>query len=330
MNHLATRFLQYPFEGGLGMLEPDPKSEKDLKLELLGADSYSPKEQRKVIPTYSVKDQTGRNTCTFESVIVQKEVDEGVPLSTRSIVVYAASQGFITGNGFSSLKNSQKCIQDYGALEQHVVPDYHGSFSVYLSQPVTSAPFREEAKKHRSDTYWRAESIAEIYKMIDSGKVVQAALRWYSGYNQGGGFNYPYILPYRGGYKVGNHAVAIIGYDRSLRGRDVFIFQNSFGSNWGENGCFYMNVEDFAGELDIFGSFVQQDIPRSIGEFIRDYTGKPVMSLSSPKVYVIENGEKRWFETEQAMLSRGYNIRETKVVEQETLNLIPEGEVIHS
>lgn len=330
MHYIATKILSSPFEGGLGMLEPDPKDARDLRTDLFGVDSYSPQHERKIIQTLSFKDQTGRNTCTYETAVLLKEQDEKEILSVRSVVIYAFQQGFITSNGFSSLKNSQKAIQKYGATPQFLIPDYHGAWRNYLNAPALTPTNIEIANLRRSETYWRADTISEIYRKLDEGKLVQVALRWYSGYNQGGGFRSPFILRFKSGYKVGNHATAIIGYDQNYKGRNVFIFQNSFGGKWGDGGKFYMDVEYFADELDLFGGFIQEDITRTVGEFIRDYTGKPVKGPSNPATYLIQNGQARWFPNEQIFLQKGFHFQEIEVVDETLLNQIPQGEPIYS
>ena len=45
------------------------------------------------------------------------------------------------------------------------------------------------------------------------------------------------------GKEDGNHAMVIIGYDDNKDG-GAFLIQNSWGSEWGDNGCFWMRYSD--------------------------------------------------------------------------------------
>lgn len=327
MKHLLTSLRNMPFEHGLGVLEPDPPDSRDLHIGLFGWNKYEPKHEMRLLATHSIKDQTGRNTCTFESVTVQKEIDEGHPLSVRSVVAFAYVQRYISGNGFSSLRNSQKAIQKFGALDaSELQENTNMRWSTYVNVDTTSDRIRKLAGNNRSETYWSTSDINEIYKLLDEGRIIQCAMRWYSSYNIKGGLSAPYILTHKKGYKVGAHAVVIVGYNQNYHGRKVLIFQNSYGKNWADHGRFYMNVDDFAEELGIYGAYLQKDIPLSIGEFLRDYTNKAVKSNDGPEIYLIRDGKKQWFKNMQAMQKNGFYY--WSEVDHNILNQIPAGEII--
>jgi hypothetical protein len=50
---------------------------------------------------------------------------------------------------------------------------------------------------------------------------------------------------YCGGIKNGAHAMVIIGYDDYKSG-GAFLVQNSWGTDWGENGCFWIRYSDIS------------------------------------------------------------------------------------
>jgi hypothetical protein len=56
--------------------------------------------------------------------------------------------------------------------------------------------------------------------------------------------------------------------------------------------------------------------------------GSLVHSLQDPKVYLIQNGQKRWVATEAAFLAQGFRWSDVNTVEQHQLDEQPEGEAI--
>lgn len=54
-------------------------------------------------------------------------------------------------------------------------------------------------------------------------------------------------------FSGGGHAMSIVGYDNS---RQCFIIRNSWGSNWGEQGHFYLDYQYILNQDKIFGKFL--------------------------------------------------------------------------
>ncbi len=312
---------------GLGILRPDEYDSRDLLVGIFGWGKYEPKHTDILLETVSIKNQFQRNTCTFESVVAQKEPDEGVELSVMSVVRYAYSQGYIQGNGFSSLKLSQQCILDFGAQEALQMPDVNLPWSEYCKGYGMLT--KEEASKHRSKSYWKITNMNEVYKALDDGRIVQFALDWYTKYNMERGFRAPWILPYKQGLYVGGHGLIVKGYNQKYYDENVVILQQSFGPAWGENGTFYMRVEDFQRELSKYGGYLNLDIEEDTGKFLRDYTGEAVKVDGEAPVYLIENGTKRGYVNMQAYINHeGYG--KPRAVPKSILEKIPDGELIYS
>ena len=62
-----------------------------------------------------------------------------------------------------------------------------------------------------------------------------------------------YQLPKKihyGASELGGHAVTLIGWDDNRYGGS-FLFQNSYGSDWGDNGYFWLTYRDFYKEADV-------------------------------------------------------------------------------
>lgn len=255
LKHLLNLYVFRAKPSGLIREEKDPR---DFDLGILWFGSYTPKSTRKIIKTISIKNQSEKNNCQWQASTVQKEVDEGVVLSARSLSTYGQRQGMVTGNGFSSLSSGQKALQDWGIAEQQTVGgeaiDDWGAYTA-----INLANITEEAATHKTKSYWSAGSRDNILKAIDEGHILTTGIDWYTGYNQGGGFSAPWIITKELGWKVGGHAIVLIGYDLNYYGRKVYIFQNSYGSEWGDNGKFYIDM-DFFDRVN-YGTYANLDIP---------------------------------------------------------------------
>jgi len=325
---LVQSLLKNKLDAPVGVSGPDKKDSRDFHIGWFGfGNQYEPKHKRHIIKTLSTKDQRGRNTCTFESSVCGKEVDEGIALSVRSVVAWAKQRGYIKGDGFSSLKNSQLALQKFGAARADLVDDSFRSWQYYSSPRVLTEAVKRSAEEHKTKSFWKVDTLSEVYELLDNNRTVQIAEYWYTGYNQNSGFRFPWIQSYRKGYRVGAHAEQVVGYDRDYHGHDVIIKQNSFGENWADNGLFYIKIEDFIKELRIFRGMTNLDVPKDVGKFIRDYTGEDVKVEGTAPVYRIECGKKRHYVDIEAF-HRENSGNGIYFVGEDLLNMVPVGEPI--
>lgn len=255
IKHLLTGYV-FKTKGS-GLLKT-PKDPRDFNTQVLGwGFSYTPKEQRKVIQTLGVKNQGSKNTCTWNAASVQKEIDEQVGLSPRSIVVYGVHNGLVTADGLASLDGPQKALQNWGIAESYSIPEDINDWGTYEALDISG--YFDNAQTHRTKTYWTLNGQNDVIKAIDDGKVVTTGLDWYTGFNQGGGFSSPWLITKPVGWVVGGHSVAIIGYDLNYQGHKVYVIQNSYGPNWGDNGTFYVDMAYLDGCT--YGYYANLDIP---------------------------------------------------------------------
>lgn len=335
MKHVLLKANQFihrkKLDGGVGVIAPDAPDERDFHVGFWGIGrGYERKHGRVELTPVSQKNQTGRNTCCYESAVGAKELDEHTELSVRSAVAWAKTRGFIKGDGFSSLKASQDTLQKFGAPKASLVDDSAMRWDKYSDQRVLSKNVVESAEKHRIKTYWKVSNIDEVFELLDTGRPVQTAMYWYTGYNMSGGFSDPWIIPHKRGYRVGAHAVYIIGYDTDYNGEDVIIIQNSYGASWGDNNKFYIKLDDFKKEFAVFGGYTNLDYEKDYGAFIRDYHMQDVKAQDNPKVYRIEHGKKRHYVNIAAYAEHRINDMFITLDshESELLDKVPTGEPI--
>lgn len=283
----------------IGGLKPDTRDDRDLQvggiLGWLGLDGYTPKHTRFRLPIV-ISNQSAHNTCGWISVKTNKQLQEKVDLSGKGLVKIAKREGLLTQNGFSQLRDNMKVIKSFGIPEQRFVEgnevdDNWESFSENnLSQEAL-----DNAATHRSASYASTREYAnrnDTLRAIDEGLSVHSGAPWYSGFNMRGGFSSPYLITKAEGYLIGGHAFEIAGYDLDFMGtgRKVYVCPNTYGTGWGDNGWFYVDM-DFADKF-FYSRWTQLDIPVDTARFLQSYNGLNVKAKGKPGVYWIADGAK--------------------------------------
>lgn len=257
IKHLIYWLLRAKSSG----LLPLKEDHRDYQVSELGFGrfGYQPKHTEKYIETVSVKNQRMINTCQWCATTIAKEVDEQKKLSVRSIVCKGKQLGLLSGNGWSNLRGGQEVLKKWGILSEETCPDVgHEDWNNYSSFNVDK--HSEEAAKHKIKSYWFVKNLDELYELIDKNKVVVTGMDWYSGFNQGGGFSFPWIIEKIIGYVVGGHAYAIKGYNRKTN-KVLVKAQNSYGSLWGDKGDFWVDADYFVRyAMGRYGAVVNIDI----------------------------------------------------------------------
>jgi hypothetical protein len=316
---------------GSGLL-PNPIDGRDFQLGSIWGNlfgTYEPLHQRKEIQTISIKDQKRINTCGWCSSVVQKEVDEGVELSVRGNVVYGKRNGLLSGDGYSYLRNNQKVLVDFGAQEEKDLPDIgHGNWNEYSVSVLDMV----KAGVHKAQSFWTVSNRNELFKLLDENRVVQAGMEWFSGFNQGGGFKSPWLIDKSLGFSVGGHAIAIIGYDLNYQGKQVYIIQNSYGEQWGDNGKFYVEMSYMDRQMFSwggYGCYATLDIQPDLGSFLNQYDGKNVKAQGEPTIYLIQKGVKKPYLHEMDYFA--FNVEDSmmknfEIVDKQLLDKVKKGD----
>jgi len=305
-------------------LEKLPKDERDLNLGFLWFGGYEPLHKRKEIKTLSVKSQK-HNTCGWNSSTTGKEVDEGVKLSPRSLVILGKELGYISGDGFSNLRNNEKTLQKYGVAEERFLSEKNGGWVDYSNSAKLTPAARANAATHRSQTYWSITNIDGILKALDDDRIVKVGVKWYRGLNMSAGFKTPWFWGIVSWF-VGWHAMIVVGYDMDYKGQKVAILQNSFGGNYGDNGKMYIKFADLEKQIQQAGAFANYDMKLEIGKWLIQHQGKIVKGDNSPNVYIIKGDEKRKFKDIATLYSWNYLDSDIVNVESEYLDKVKDGE----
>jgi len=306
-------------------LKPHSPDDRDFRYEMLGGTKgYEPKHSVYKIKTLTTKNQQTLNTCTWNGLAVQCEIDEKVPLSVASLVAYARKTGRLTGNGYSSLRENQLVAKEFGVAEESVLPNIIKDWESYSDPAQLTADVIKNAALHKTKGFFLTLSKEEVLKAIDDNRVIQTGCTWFSRYNMSGGLRAPWILPWRAGTKIGGHCFDIIGYDIP---RQLLIVQNSFGPGWGDEGCFYVRFQDWFSQY--LPGYVRVDFDEPIMQsVVSAYEGKSVKSATDPSIYLVKDGQKHHFPNEITFYAfrNKFAPGETyQAVAQTVLNALPTG-----
>jgi C1A family cysteine protease len=98
----------------------------------------------------------------------------------------------------------------------------------------------QDAAKRKVTLYERATDFNACINALSNGYPVVIGFTVYSSFATGNWYYTTADMPYpntRSERVLGGHAVLLVGYNNFTQ---RFIVKNSWGSNWGDNGYFYM------------------------------------------------------------------------------------------
>ncbi len=272
---------------------PDKLDDRDLDaVGIFGLfEDYEPKYDDLKLPNLGIKDQGNKNICGWISTVTDRENTEKVKLSTAGIVKFGMKEGYITGDGFSQLRDNCKIATKYGIPEESLVPtDINLPWSELSKFDLTPEQIKN-AYSHRAESYAQVTNKKSFLKFLDEGNYLHTGSQWYNEYNMRGGFSYPWIINKPGNVLVGGHAFEAAGYIKNYLNRGLHIrLQNSYGEGWGDKGYFYMPI-DFAMQF-LYSRWIMLDLHVDVARFLSDNAGKNVRGIGQKSVWRIESGMK--------------------------------------
>lgn len=319
LQHALYWFKAKP--SGLSKLSQD---ERDFNLGIFGWFDYKPKHDKHIIPLVSVKNQYPINNCVFQTTTAQKEYDEQVELSARSLTIKAKEMGLVSGDGFSDLRSGQKVLKDWGIMKQNQL----GEGTMVWSKYSTAQLNDEKASEHKTQSFWRVNNKSEVYKLLDESRPITIGMQWYTGFNQGGGFKSPWLITKPVGFSVGGHAVLVHGYINNYYGHDVFVIRNSYGNNWGDAGDFYVDADFVMRYIKAWGAYVNLDLPKNSAKIVIEYDGQNVKGSVEKSIYYIQKGKKYRYPNWEVYMRLNKDNPEYHVVVQHELDDVPNGETL--
>ena len=206
------------------------------------ARSKSPRDRVDLRPWASpVEDQLHLGSCVGQAVVGAYELllnkadrKKFVDLS-RLFVYYNARllDDAVDEDVGAYVRDGIKAVNKYGVCSELIWP--------YLIERFAQAPSiqsYEDAQRRLIKKYYRIESIEDIIDALNADCPVVTSMNVYdSFYELDEGKEIILPMPTHHEDLIGGHAVTFVGYDLPKK---LFLARNSFGTDWGENGYFWV------------------------------------------------------------------------------------------
>jgi C1A family cysteine protease len=180
----------------------------------------------------SIKNQGAESSCVAHaaSTIVEYfnsvQQENNTVFSTEFIYGYRP-EGYYVGDGMY-LRDALKTLQKVGVPPLEKLRGNHSYKEAMKNVEEKLSELKDVAYPNRISTYMRLTSTKEIKQALQQYGYVLCSMPWYKDYKLKKG-----VYTYSTTKKSGNHAVVIYGWNE-----DGWLVQNSWGSGWGQKGCF--------------------------------------------------------------------------------------------
>ena len=188
-----------------------------------------------------VEDQGNLGSCTGHAIaeaieMVDRKNGKNLELSRLFIYYYERLlEGTVNYDNGAYIRDGIKACYTYGAPLESLWPYNISKFRVSPSPAAI-----QDAAKRKVTLYERALDFNACINALANGYPVVIGFTVYSSFESGNWWYTTANMPYpntRSESVLGGHAVLLVGYNNSTQ---RFIVKNSWGTNWGDHGYFYM------------------------------------------------------------------------------------------
>lgn len=225
----------------LGCLKDLP-DHRDFKYPLATIAHYPPVvDLRSEMPP--VYDQGSLGSCTGNAIagaihweLIKEKLQPFVP--SRLFIYYNERkiEGTVSLDNGACIRNGMKSISTTGYCDEFVWP-YH--ISRYREEPSSGAFAQAKQIHHRTRQYKRLNGLLDVKNALAQRNIVVFGFMVFENF-----YETKDVMPMPGpdDRPEGGHAVAVAGYDDT---HQHVIIRNSWGSDWGVDGYFYMPYKFF-------------------------------------------------------------------------------------
>jgi len=190
-----------------------------------------------------IENQGNLGSCTGNAIAGAIELlhkRQNRTLDISRLFIYYYERLFIGTVNYDSgayIRDGIKACYTYGAPTENLWPY---NISKFRTVPPKAALL--DAAKRKVTSYQRAADFNAVIDAITSGYPVTIGFSVYSSFDsptvaKTGIMPYPNVNKER---LLGGHAVLLVGYNKD---NNTFIARNSWGTDWGDKGYFYMPFE---------------------------------------------------------------------------------------
>lgn len=187
-----------------------------------------------------IENQGNLGSCTGNAIagaieLLHKRQNRTIDISRLFIYYYERLFiGTVNYDSGAYIRDGIKACYTYGAPTENLWPY---NISKFRTVPTKTALI--DAAKRKVTSYQRAADFNQVIDAITSGYPVTIGFSVYSSFDSPAVAKTG-IMPYPNLNKeilLGGHAVLLVGYNKD---NNTFIARNSWGTNWGDRGYFYM------------------------------------------------------------------------------------------
>jgi len=175
--------------------------------------------------------------CAIQFDELKQNLDSQIP--SRLFIYYNERniEGTINIDSGSSLRDGVKCINIIGYCNEKQWPYDISKFNEKPTQECY-----EYATKHKSLSYKKVvQSEHHIKSVLNMEFPIVFGISVYESFESENVKKTGIVpLPDKNEKLLGGHAIVLVGYDND---KQMFIFRNSWGNDWGENGYGYLPYE---------------------------------------------------------------------------------------
>jgi C1A family cysteine protease len=187
-----------------------------------------------------VEDQLDLGSCTGQAVVAAYELlvnmnapEKSTDLS-RLFVYYNSRllEGDVLSDKGAYIRDAIKAVRSYGICSENIWP--------YNVSQFTTKPTNEcytDARHRVIKNYYRVTILDDILDALNANHPVVSSMLVYSDFNKISNVKAKLSMPQTGEQYIGGHAITLVGYDLPNK---LLLAKNSFGSDWGDNGYFWI------------------------------------------------------------------------------------------
>ena len=188
----------------------------------------------------SIEDQGNLGSCTGNAIagaieLLHKRQNRTLDISRLFIYYYERKfMGTVNYDSGAYIRDGIKACYTYGAPTENLWPYNISKFRITPKQEAII-----DAAKRKVTSYQRADNFNAVIDAITAGYPVIVGFNVYSSFDTNT-VTRTGVMPYPNASRerlLGGHAVLLVGYNKN---NNTFIARNSWGTNWGDKGYFYM------------------------------------------------------------------------------------------
>ena len=244
-----------------GVISKDPRDERDYQLCSIQTEGVElPIEfdlRNKMSP---IGHQNYGSCCAWGGTSVKEYLDnqeyhKKINLSEKFVYHFMKVESQLWNIQGDWVRSSLKAICKYGAP---LLEDYPDTKEKDWETYVRKEPSKEICKKaeqYKGKTYWAVGKTLENFRqaIFQQNAPVITSMMWYKGY---GKVTSDGKLPLPSEKTLGGHCISCVGWTK-----DKLWFRNSWSSNFGNQGYFYIPFNEFD-KHEIWNAWCLTDIPK--------------------------------------------------------------------